>query len=50
MIAVFSTEFKRKSYYFIKNKKNMLTWKDVISFASKGNPTPDKTVQKTDKE
>jgi peptide-methionine (R)-S-oxide reductase len=28
----------------------MLTWKDVISFATKGNPTPDKIVQKTDKE
>ena len=28
----------------------MLTWKDVISFATKGNPTPDKIVQKTEKE
>jgi peptide-methionine (R)-S-oxide reductase len=28
----------------------MLTWKEVINFASKGTPTSDKTVQKTDKE
>ncbi|TXD52690.1 MULTISPECIES: peptide-methionine (R)-S-oxide reductase MsrB [unclassified Polaribacter] len=28
----------------------MLTWKEVISFATKGNPTPDKRVEKTAKE
>ena len=28
----------------------MLTWKEVISFATKGNPTPDKTVLKSEKE
>ena len=28
----------------------MLTWKDVIHFAEKGNPTPDKRVEKTEEE
>ena len=28
----------------------MLTWKDVIHFATKGNPTPDKRVEKTEAE
>ncbi|UZR99928.1 peptide-methionine (R)-S-oxide reductase MsrB [Chondrinema litorale] len=28
----------------------MLTWKDVIHFAEKGNPEPDKRVEKTEKE
>ncbi len=28
----------------------MLTWKDIISFTLKGNPTPNKIVQKTDSE
>ena len=28
----------------------MLTWKEVISFATKGNPTPDERVEKTAKE
>ena len=28
----------------------MLTWKDIIHFASTGNPTPDKTVKKSDAE
>ena len=28
----------------------MLTWKEVISFATKGNTTPDKRVEKTEKE
>ncbi|MEM1136102.1 MAG: peptide-methionine (R)-S-oxide reductase MsrB [Bacteroidota bacterium] len=28
----------------------MLTWKDVIHFTEKGNPTPDKRVEKTDEE
>lgn len=28
----------------------MLTWKDVIRFAEKGNPTPDRRVEKTDTE
>jgi peptide-methionine (R)-S-oxide reductase len=28
----------------------MLTWKEVISFTSKGNPTPEKRVEKTEKE
>ena len=26
----------------------MLTWKDVIHLATKGNPTPDKIIKKTD--
>ena len=26
----------------------MLTWKNVINFTVKGNPTPDKTVEKTE--
>ena len=28
----------------------MLTWKEVIHFSVKGNPTPDKRVEKTEKE
>ncbi|MFT4831782.1 MAG: peptide-methionine (R)-S-oxide reductase [Psychroserpens sp.] len=28
----------------------MLTWKDVISFSVNGNPTPDRTVEKTEAE
>ena len=28
----------------------MLTWKEVMSFTTKGNPTPDKRVEKTEKE
>ena len=28
----------------------MLTWKDLLHFASKGNPTPDQRVEKTDSE
>jgi len=28
----------------------MLTWKEVINFSVKGNPTPDKRVEKTDAE
>jgi len=28
----------------------MLTWKDIIHFASTGNPTPDKIIKKTDTE
>lgn len=28
----------------------MLTWKDILHFASKGNPTPEKRVEKTDSE
>ncbi len=28
----------------------MLTWKDVIHFATKGNPTPNRVVMKTDDE
>ena len=28
----------------------MLTWNDLIDFAQKGNPTPDRTVVKTDAE
>ena len=28
----------------------MLTWKDVIHFAEKGNPIPDKRIEKTEKE
>ncbi|WP_445748935.1 peptide-methionine (R)-S-oxide reductase MsrB [Polaribacter sp.] len=28
----------------------MLTWKDVLHFATKGNPTPEKRVEKTDAE
>lgn len=28
----------------------MLTWNDVLNFASKGNPTPDKRVEKTEEE
>jgi peptide-methionine (R)-S-oxide reductase len=28
----------------------MLTWKNVIHFATKGNPTPDKRVEKTEAE
>jgi peptide-methionine (R)-S-oxide reductase len=28
----------------------MLTWKDVLHFATKGNPTPEKRLEKTDKE
>ncbi len=28
----------------------MLTWKDVIHFATKGNPTPDQRVEKTEAE
>jgi len=28
----------------------MLTWKDLLHFASKGNPTPDQRVEKTDTE
>ena len=28
----------------------MLTWKDVINFASNGNPAPDKRVEKTEEE
>jgi peptide-methionine (R)-S-oxide reductase len=28
----------------------MLTWKEVISFATKGNPTPDERVEKTAKQ
>lgn len=40
-----------------KNKKmeksksiNMLNWNDVIAFATNGNPTPDRRVEKTEKE
>ncbi|WP_282164819.1 peptide-methionine (R)-S-oxide reductase MsrB [Cellulophaga baltica] len=28
----------------------MLTWKDIISFATKGNPEPDKRVEKSEEE
>ena len=28
----------------------MLTWKNILTFADKGNPTPDRTVRKTDQE
>jgi peptide-methionine (R)-S-oxide reductase len=28
----------------------MLTWKDIIHFATTGNPTPDKIIKKTDTE
>jgi len=28
----------------------MLTWKEIISFTVKGNPTPDKRVEKTETE
>ncbi|MEN8879923.1 MAG: peptide-methionine (R)-S-oxide reductase, partial [Polaribacter sp.] len=28
----------------------MLTWKDIIHFATKGNPTPDKRVEKSEGE
>ena len=28
----------------------MLTWKDVINFSIKGNPTPDRRVEKTEAE
>lgn len=28
----------------------MLTWKDIIHFSSKGNPTPEKRVEKSDNE
>ncbi|MCX7550933.1 peptide-methionine (R)-S-oxide reductase MsrB [Xanthomarina sp. F2636L] len=28
----------------------MLTWKDIINFSVKGNPTPDKRVEKSDAE
>ncbi|MGY5353882.1 peptide-methionine (R)-S-oxide reductase MsrB [Wenyingzhuangia sp. IMCC45467] len=28
----------------------MLTWKDIISFTSKGNPSPDKRIEKTTEE
>ncbi len=31
-------------------KKKMLTWKDVINFCVKGNPEPDRRVEKTDLE
>ncbi|GAB5519318.1 MAG: peptide-methionine (R)-S-oxide reductase MsrB [Rhodothermales bacterium] len=31
-------------------KTNMLKWIDVIRFAKKGNPTPDRRVEKTDAE
>ena len=33
-----------------KGKQNMLTWKDVINFSVKGNPKPDRRVEKTDAE
>lgn len=28
----------------------MLTWRDVVSFANRGNPAPDRSVEKTDPE
>ncbi len=28
----------------------MLNWNDVLNFATKGNPAPDKRVEKTDEE
>jgi len=28
----------------------MLTWKDIIHYSEKGNPTPDRRVEKTEKE
>lgn len=31
-------------------KKKMLTWKDIINFCVKGNPEPDRRVEKTDTE
>jgi peptide-methionine (R)-S-oxide reductase len=34
----------------IKNKKAMITWKEVINFSVTGNPKPDKIVKKTEEE
>lgn len=28
----------------------MLTWKNILTIANKGNPTPDRTTRKTDQE
>ena len=46
--------FRGLSMYFCNVKtiklRDMLTWKDVIKFATNGNPKPDRRVDKTEVE